>query len=1145
MGEIEKENIKREFPLSSWAVNNKSSVYVIIFIITVMGIGAYISMPRESFPEVVLAEIYVGTPYPGNSPKDVENLITRPMEKEIKTISGIDKITSTSIQDYSTIVAKFSNDIEVEEALRKVKDAVDRAKKDLPTDLDQEPNIFEMNFSEFPIMSINLSGDYTEDKLKSYAEYLENEIEKLPEISKVDIRGSRTREVKIDVDVHKMASLEISFNDIAGAVANENRTISAGSFKAGNLERTIRVSGEFIKPEELENVIAKHEEGNIVYLRDIANVSFDYEDRKSYARQNHEPVVMLDVVKRSGQNLLIAADKIKEIVEAAQKNIFPDNLEISITNDMSKDTKLMVDNLENSIIFGVILVVLVLLFFMGLRNAAFVGIAIPLSMFMAFMIVSAMGTTLNFMVLFSLIMALGMLVDNGVVVIENTYRLVEKKGYSLLRAAKEGVGEVATPIIASTATTLAAFAPMLFWPGMMGEFMYYLPMTLIIVLSSSLFVALVINPTLASVFMRAGENKGKNKKQIRTALILIGIGIIFSIFHVTTPGNILLIWGTVTILNIFLLTPAAERFQKKFIPQLEIKYIGFLHFALGRRKTFFFGTWGLLLFSIILLGVVPPKVLFFPGNEPHYVNVFIEKPIGTGIEATNKFTLQVEKIVGDVLKKYETTVIENGKEERKNFLVDALIAQVGEGTSDPMQGVSFGVTPHKARVTVSFVRFEKRRGVKTSDVMEEIRSSLKEFPGVQITVDKDAAGPPVGKAINIEVIGEDYDKLIDLAGSVRRFLNESGIAGMEELKTDLELGKPEMLVVVDRDKARRYGLSTAQIASEIRTALFGMEVSKYKVGEDDYPIMIRLDKKYRNNAEALMNQRITFRDQTNGKIVQVPISSVATSKNISSFGSIKRKDLKRVVTIASNVLKNYNPNEVVGKIKSAMENYKIPDGFEIKFTGEQEEQAKEMEFLSTALLIALLLVFLIIVMQFNSIGTPFIIMASVLFSTIGVFLGLLIFRMDFIIIMTMIGIISLAGVVVNNAIVLIDYTNLVRDRRKKELGIPDEQHLSMEELFNCVLEGGRTRLRPVLLTAITTVLGLLPLATGLNINFFTLLSDYDPQFSIGGDNVIFWGPLSWTVIFGLIFGTFLTLVIVPVMYLMKETMKAKLAMQSR
>ena len=1111
-----------------------------------MGTMAYRSMPKATFPDLVIPTIYVGTTYPGNSPVDIEKLITRPLEKEINTISGVDKITSTSVQGYSTIITEFDFEFSPDEALRKVKDAVDRAKsnKDIPDDLPADPNIFEVNFSEFPIMNINLSGDFSTDQLKKFGEYLEDRIEQVEGISKVEIRGVQEKEMKIELDLHKMEAMEISFRDVEEAIAFENMTVAGGDIVVDGIRRTVRVVGDFTSVKQIKNVIVKREKLNIVYLKEIADVSFGFQERKSYAREFQKPVVMLDVIKRAGANLIETSIEINKIIDKAKQIEFPENLEISITNDQSDMTRSQVSNLENSIISGVILVVLVLLFFLGLRNALFVGIAIPLSMFMAFMILGAMNVTLNLMVLFSLILALGMLVDNGIVVVENIYRLMDE-GLPPIQAAKKGVGEVALPIISSTATTLAAFISLAFWPGMMGEFMKFLPITLIIVLGSSLFVALVINPVLTSVWMKVGNNKPNRKKAVKTSLTFIGISVVFFIAKIFTVGNLLAAIGLLILLNVFILNPLSETFQSRFIPWLDRKYRSFLGFVLSGSKPylFFFGTGGLLIFSFMLLGVFAPKVEFFPVNQPKYVNIFIENPIGTDIESTNRVTEKAEEIVIDLMSEYNDTITSNkGRPVVKNWLVESMIAQVGEGSGDPSRGpAGGGNTPHKGRVQVSFVEYQYRRGVDTQKVMEDIRQAVQDkFPGTLLTADKDQAGPPRGKAINIEVHGEDYDSLLVYAENIKSFVNSKNIGGIEELKLDVELGKPELVVEIDRAKARRLNLSTGQIGSALRTAIFGKEVSKYKEGEDDFPVNIRFKKEFRQNQETLLNQRITFRDQTNGKIQQVPISAVANAKKSSTFSAVKRKNLMRVVTVDSNVEVGYNPTETVDEIKKALENYPLSNGYEIKFTGEQEDQAKEMAFLSKALMIAVFLILLIMVSQFNSAATPFIIITSVVLSLIGVLLGLVIFQMDFVIIMTMIGIISLAGVVVNNAIVLLDYTNLVIKRKKREKGDEQAAKLSLEEIKECIIEGGKTRLRPVLLTAITTVLGLMPLATGMNINFFTLFSEYDAQIFFGGDNVIFWGPIAWTVIFGLTFATFLTLVIVPVMYYLMNRLKLQL-----
>jgi multidrug efflux pump subunit AcrB len=1073
----------KEFKLSSWSISNKSTVAVITLIVVLGGLLSYTSMPRENFPEIIVPQIYVGTPYPGNSALDVEKLITKRLEKEINSITGVDKITSNSIQGYSSINVEFNFDISPSEALIKVKDKVDiaMADKDFPKDLPTEPSITELNFSEqMPIMNINLSGDFSMDQLKEYAEHLEDKIEKLPEISSVDIRGIQEKELEIAVDMYKMEASEISFNDIENAIAFENQSVSGGDILENGTRRTVRVIGEFNDPLNIENIIVKSEKGNIVYLRDIAEVRFKEQEKQSYAREYSQPVVMLDVKKRSGQNLLEASAKIDLIIEESKASVFPENLIISKTNDQSNDTRTMVADLENSIVLGVILVVAVLYFFLGFRNALFVGVAIPLSMFLSFIILNFLGVTLNTMVLFSLVIALGMLVDNGIVVVENVYRLMDE-GMPRVKAAKLGVGEVALPIIASTATTLAAFFPLILWDGIIGKFMQWLPITLIIVLSSSLFVALVINPMLISLYMK--------------------------------------------------IVPKKEKVT--FVNRLEKIYEKFLIKNLNGKKPYAIvaGTFALLFVAIGLMSTFPPKVLFFPNTEAKQVFVFVEYPIGTDIKDTNLLSKRIETDIESHLKKYE----KNGE----NFLVTSVIGQVGEGTSDPSKGQTGGNTPNKARITVDFVKFQDRQGVSSEQVLIDIRNVIKNYPGVSIVVDKPADGPPTGSPINLEIKGDDYVLILETANNLKSFINEANIPGIEELKLDIDQGKPELLVNVDRQKARRLGVSTGQVGANLRTALYGKEVSTYKDLTDDYPINIRLNEKFRYNRTSLLNQKITFRDQGSGQIKQVPISAIATAKNQSSFSAVKRIDLDRVVTLYSNVLNDYNPTQVNNNIRDLVEDFEVPKGVEINFTGEQEKQAEEMAFLSKALLIAVCIIFLILVAQFNSATTPIIISISVFLSLIGVLFGLLIFRMDFVILMTMIGIISLAGIVVNNAIVLIDYINLIILRKQKELNLNSNKKLTSSQLLECVVEGGKTRLRPVLLTAMTTILGLLPLALGININFKTLVTELNPNFYIGGENVAFWGPMGWAIIYGLTFATFLTLVVVPILYYLINKLKTK------
>jgi len=1133
------------FALVDWAVRNQITVSVLTVIITISGFLAYRAMPAESFPEVVQPTIFIGTPYPGNSPVDMERLITRPLEKQLNTISGVDKIKSTSVQGFSSIEVRFDFKVGVDEALRKVKDKVDavQSSADFPKDLPADPNIFELNIAELqPIMNINLSGEFTADQLEDYAKHLEEKIEDISSIASVDLRGVDDKEVEIAVDLQKMENLDISFNGISDAIKYENMSVSGGDLLVDGYRRNIRVLGEFESMQDIENIIVKQEKGAIVYLRDIATVKFTNVDRESYAREFKNPVVSLDVKKRSGENLIKVSASINEVIAEARKSYFPKNLALSVTNDQSNRTKNQVGELENSIIFGIILVVLVLTFFLGLRNALFVGIAIPLSMLLSFLILNSLGVTLNFMVLFGLVLALGMLVDNGIVIVENIYRF-RTLGYSAKEASMLGSGEVAMPIISSTATTLAAFLPLALWPGLIGEFMKFLPLTLIVVLGSSLFVALVVNPALASRYMKLEADVVNRPKWTKIGAGLTVVGLILNLaLGFTTWGNLLFWPGILTLIYLWGIEPLTNKFMAGGLPRLERWYEGKVQKILSKNnaaKTLL-ATVGLFVLSFILMAVIPPKVVFFPDNQPNLANIYIEMPVGTDIEETNRITKEMEDQIEGLLKVYEYPV--DGKPY--NYMVESVIAQVGKGTSDPNEGPANQATPNKAKVVVAFREMKYRLDaegsrVASADVLNLLRDNISTIPGVLIAVEKDQNGPPQGAPINIELSGDNYEELLVAAEGLRKTLVNSRIKGYDELKIDVAGDKPELPIVVDRAKARSLGVSTGQIGDALRTALFGKEISRYKEGESDYPINIRFDDRFRFNLESLMNQKITFRDQSSGRIKQVPISSIATPSKTATFTAVKRNDLNRVITVYSGIEEGANANLIIAEMQQLLKNYELPKGVALDFTGQQEEQAKELGFLSGALLIAVFLIFLIMVGQFNSARIPFLILTTVILSFIGVLLGLLIFRMDFVIIMTMIGIISLAGVVVNNAIVLADYGTHLINRRKADLGLDENVPLPEADLAPVLAEAGRTRLRPVLLTAITTVLGLIPLATGMNLDFFSLITNNDPMIYFGGDTVAFWGPISWTVIFGLTFATFLTLVIMPVLLLLTERSRSR------
>ena len=1117
-------NKLKEFGLTSLAIDNATSVFLVSFMILLFGLQSYQKMPKQQYPDASMPTIFINTPYFGNSAEEIENLISRPIEKELEGVEGIKSVNSTSIQDFSVIVAEFDASLEMSEVLRKTKDAVDKAKSELPTDLKQDPEILEINFSEIPIVTVNVSGDYSPDELRAYAEQLKNKIELIKEVSKVQMRGQQEREMKIDVDLNKMQSLKVSFTDIENAVKTENLTMSGGEIVKNGFRRAVRIVGQFTSDIELENIIVKSEKQRPIYLKDIATVKYGYKERTSYARSDGYPVISLDVIKRKGKNLLAAADELK-IVLAQEVNELPSDLKVSLFNDQSVNTRNEVSNLENSIISGVILVILVLLFFLGLRNASFVGIAIPLSMLMGILFLYVSGTTMNIVVLFSLILALGLLVDNGIVVVENIYRYMQD-GYSSIEAAKFGTGEVAWPIIASTATTLAAFLPLAFWPGIMGEFMKFMPITLMLVLGSSLFVALVINPVLTSRFMKvdtqADERSGyvtKRKNVFIGIAIMLLMAVAGHIINIDWIRNLMVLTAAISALNFFLLRPGAFLFQNSIMPRLEKFYNRFVTFALDGIKPilFFIGTFILLFASGLLFAVKTPKVTFFPSADPIYINTFIELPLGVDIEKTNEITKEVETKILQILEKNEQ-------------IVEAVLTQIGENTSDPNQPPEPGLTPHKARITVNFIPTQDRGGVSTREILNEIRGSIKNYAGVKIFVDKNADGPPTGKPINLEIRGDNIDTLVTLTTRVKALINNLPIEGIEGLNADVNMGKPELLINIDRAAARRYELSTYSISDALRTSVFGKEVSKYKDGEDEHPIMLRLSEKYRNDENKLINQKVTFRNPANGQIVQVPISAVATFNYSSTYSSIRRLDGQRVITLSSNLLDGYNANEIVTELQNEMSSFDLPEGYTYEFTGEQQQQAEDMAFLGGALLLAVFLIFIILVTQFNSIISPFIVILSIVFSLIGVLLGYVITGSTISVIFTGVGIISLAGVVVNNAIVLIDYINLLIRNKSDDQGLSSTDELPYHEIKNSIIEAGGTRLRPVLLTAITTVLGLIPLALGINFNFFTLISKLDPQYFSGGDNTAMWGPMAWTIIYGLTFATFLTLVVIPVMY---------------
>lgn len=1109
--------------------NNRTTVYLIITLLTVTGYFIFKSLPSEQFPEIVVPQVYVNTVYAGTAPADIENLINKPLEKQIKSEKGVKRIKSNALQDVSVILVEFETDVEVEIAKDRVKSAIDKARKDLPTDLTQDPTALEVNFSEFPIMNINLAGDYPVEKLKSYAEIVQDKIEGLSEITRVDIVGALDREIQINLDLQKMQSYGIAFYDIQSAVQNENVNISGGELPVGDVRRTLRVKGEFKTIDQLRNVVIRSGQGATARLSEIAEVIDSNADRQDFARLDSKPVVTLNVIKRGGENLIIASEKIEEILAEVRANDLPAGLEVRVTADSSERTKADLNDLINTVVMGFIFVVLVLMFFMGVRDAIFVGLSVPLSALLAFYPLMLMGFTLNTIVLFAFLLGLGIVVDDAIVVIENSHRLFNQhKKLSIVEAVKLAASEVFIPVFAGTLTTIAPFFPLIFWPGIVGEFMKYLPYTLIFTLFASLIVSYIMNPIFAITFMKRSDEEALEDKSfsslIRPLLVLgavAGASYLLSFLigsdAVFGFANLVILIMLLYVFNHYVLTPKMIiPFQERFLPKLMRGYRNLISFVIkGWRPVGVVIAAVVLLFgTMALLAVVKPEVIFFPSGDPDYVYVYNVMPIGTDANKTNQVTKEIEQRVVKVL-----------EENNATEAVNSVISNVGKNAGDPFNP-DRSATPHKSKVTVAFVSKEKRGGISSQEMLTKIRDAVKGIPGTEISVERENNGPPTGKPITLEVIGEDFDELANIEKQIRAKIESANIKGIDELKSDLVTNKPEIVVDVDREKASREGISTAQVAMALRTALFGQEISKFRDNDDEYPIQLRLMEDDRDKIEKLLSMNITFRDMNMGGVLRnVPLASVADISYSTTFSQINRKDTERLITLSSDVVPGFNANEINAQILTAVSDIELPSGYVIKQGGEQEEQAEAAAFLGSAFLIAIAMIYLILAAQFNSVIKPIIIFITILLSLIGVLLGFMLTGKTFSVIMSGVGIIALAGIVVKNGILLIEFIDELRKR-----GMP---------LRQAIVEGGATRLTPVLLTATSTILGMIPLAFGLAFDFGALFIDLNWVVNIGGDSAVFWNILAWTIIYGLIFSTVLTLIIVPCLYYISERVKEK------
>ena len=1128
----------KEFKPTSWAVDNKTAIYIIAILISFYGLMKFNSMPKEQFPDIVVPTISVTTIYAGNSPKDIENLVTRPIEKQLKGISGakVKKIKSISQADYSLIIVEFDTDVKTELAKQKVKDAIDKAQTDLPTDLTSQPNVQEFAFSEMPIMFVNISGDYDGMKLKQYADKMQDKIEELSEVTRAEIVGAPEREIQVNADPYKMAAARVSFMDIENAISRENHDITGGLVEVGNMKRTLKVKGQFTSVADMYNIIVRSSaQGASVYLRDIAELKDTIKERDSYARLDGKNVVTLNIIKRSGENLINCADKVKEVVKKMQDTEeLPANLRVDFTGDTSKQTKTSFGELINTIIIGFILVLVILMFFMGVTNAFFVALSVPLSVFVAFLFLPLADmmvgntVTLNFIVLFALLFGLGIIVDDAIVVIENTHRIYNNGRIPIVRSAKEAAGEVFIPVLAGTATTLAPFFPLLFWKGLIGKFMIYLPTMLILTLAASLIVAFIFNPVFAVSFMKPeGKEYEKPKKEVfknKWFIVFLAAGVLLHLAGMSGIANFSILMALLMVFNAYVLNDVIHRFQKRALPKLMNRYEKLLRWILvGKRPVYaFISLFGVFILALGMLmasiSMGRTKSTFFPSGDPNFVYVYLKLPVGTDVKYTDSITSILEKRVEKVLEKE--------KPGTPGSIVESIITNVAVSANNP-RDQNRSVQSNLGRIQVSFVEFEKRHGKRTQPYMDQIRAAVQGIPGISVEVAKEDNGPPTDPPVNIEVQGDNFESIAAVSRQLYNFLDTNRINGIENLQPDVDLNNPEITVNVDREKTMFEGLSTAQVGMEIRTAIFGKEVSKIKDGEDEYKIQLRYNDLIKNNVTDLMNLRITFMDMNSMQVKSIPLSSIASVDYTSTTGGVKRKNVKRTIQLQSNVL---DPT-MVGPINKSLQlkidefknKEKIPADVTIRLSGQSEQEKETQTFLGTAFMIAIGLIFLILVLQFNSMSKPFIVITEIFFSVIGVLLGYALTGMTISTIMLLIGIVGLAGIVIKNGILIIEFTDELRGRGMR--------------IREAAIQAGKIRIIPVLLTAVATILGLFPLAVGFNIDFAGLFTHLRPNIFFGGDSVVFWGPLSWTIIFGLIFSFFLTLVMVPSMYLIAERIR--------
>ncbi len=1020
-------------------VQKKSAIFTMVIMILIMGTRSYFDLPRESAPEIKQPYIFVNTVYPGVGAKDIENLVTRVIEDELDGIEGLKKVSSSSQQSLSFISVEFTSDVDVETALRRVRERVDIAKSQLPKDA-KEPSVRELSSSSFPIFILVLSHPDGLKIIDKSADLIEDELKKVHGVLDVKVAGKLKKEVAIELDPIKMDKYDLTINKVIQAIQTENKSIPGGILKSNAKVYSISVTGEIKDPLIFENIMIR-DKGKEIPLSAVGTAKFTWAEPETYSRLNGNSCITISLTKRSGQNIISIVDNAKKSIEKLKQKL-PEGTKLEYFFDESTTIKDMVADLENNMITGFLLVLFVTILFLGKTNSLFVSLAIPLSMLVSFTVLEIMGITLNMVVLFSLILSLGMLVDNGIVIVENIFRH-GTMGKSRVQAAIDGSKEVAGPIITSTLTTCLAFFPIIFMPDVMGDFMSFIPKTVIIVLTSSLFVAIVINPVFCANFLKISKK------------------------------------------NIDAMTGETGRYQG-----VQSRYFKIVKGAIKQPFKVTGISFIIVILGMILYGAFGKEPKFFPAGDPSDAIISLECAQGTPLDSTNTFIEKVEKIV----KKSPAPL--------KNF--NAVAGREGGGNRFAGKGNS---EYHKGYVRVGYKSFLERRDTTGRMAVDTLKERLANFVGAGIKVEELEHGPPTGHPISYKIVGDDYEIMGKYTDSIITILN--AIPELKLVDTDFEPARPELSIEINRNKASFFGLSTAEIAGTIRNAINGAEIGKFRQGENEYDINIRYKTDYRNSLNKLSNLHIVSHDKH-----RIPLSSIASIQRKSSVGVIRRIDFQRAIEVWADFKGSVqNKKELKNKIDNIVKNLKMPQGYEITDGEGGRMRSDASKFLVKAFIVAIFLMFIVLVIQFNSILDPFIILISVFLSIGGVMWGYFLSGQTFIIIMSGIGCISLAGVAVNNCIVLIDYTNILIKNGRNYL--------------DAIAEAGKTRLRPVLLTAITTVLGLLPMALGLSFDFHNFV------FQFASESGEFWKAFAWAMIFGLSFATIMTLVVVPCLLAIK------------